>query len=152
MNSPGELSALFRRRGLKVTPQRQRIFEVLAESRVHPTAEAIYAAVRVELPTISLKTVYQTLNDLIALGELRQLNLGAGAARFDPNVAAHHHLVCLACDKVEDLYADFGRLQVPPGQERGFVVGHAEVVFRGLCATCKRKKRKKREIQQPPRP
>jgi Fe2+ or Zn2+ uptake regulation protein len=123
---------------LKVTPQRHRIFQALAENRAHPTAEAVYAAVRTELPTISLKTVYQTLNDLVALGELQQLELGTGAARFDPNAAGHHHLVCARCGKVEDLYADFGHLQVPPGQEHGFTVRTAEVVFRGLCASCRK--------------
>ncbi len=58
------------------------------------------------MPTISLRTVYQTLNDLAAMGELVQLELGTGSARFDPNLDAHHHLVCDRCGKVLDVDVD----------------------------------------------
>jgi Fe2+ or Zn2+ uptake regulation protein len=137
MRSPEELTALFRTRSLKVTPQRQCIFRVLHGNATHPTAEAVYAAACAEMPTISLKTVYQTLNDLAAMGEIALLDLGTGAGRFDPNVEAfHHHLVCEQCGKVRDLFADFGHLDVPAAERQGFTVGSAEVVFRGRCATC----------------
>ena len=136
MKSPAELTALFRARGLKVTPQRQCIFRVLHGTGVHPTAESVFGAVRVEMPTVSLKTVYQTLNDLAAMGEIQQLDLGTGSTRFDPNTDAHHHLVCTRCGKVRDLYADFSHVRVPPRRRQGFTIGGAEVVFRGLCDTC----------------
>ena len=58
---------------------------------VHPTAESVYAAVSAEMPTISLRTVYQTLNDLAAMGELSLLDVGTGSTRFDPNLDPHHH-------------------------------------------------------------
>ena len=97
VKSVAELTELFRARGLKVTPQRQCIFKALHGNGAHPTAEALYATARAEMPTIALKTVYQTLNDLAAMGEIQQLDLGTGATRFDPNVDAHHHLVCGGC-------------------------------------------------------
>ena len=138
MRTPEELTERFRARGLKVTPQRQCIFRHLHGSDVHPTAESVHAAVRAEMPTISLRTVYQTLNDLAEMGELQQLDLGTGSSRFDPNVEhAHHHLVCTECGKVRDLFADFSGVTVPRGQARGFVVGSAEVVFRGVCDGCR---------------
>ena len=141
MKSVAELTELFRARGLKVTPQRQCIFRVLHGNDVHPTAEAVYAAARAEMPTIALKTVYQTLNDLAAMGEIQQLDLGTGAARFDPNVDAHHHLVCTRCGKVRDLYADYPALTVPSRQRQGFTIGSAEIVFRGRCAECETTRR-----------
>ncbi len=136
MRSPDELTAAFRERGLRVTPQRQAIFGVLYGSERHPTAEWVHEAVRVDLPTVSLKTVYQTLNDLAAMGELHQLHLGPGSARFDPNDAPHHHLVCESCGAVVDLHADFTNLQVPEGLGHGFLVSSTEIVFRGRCAEC----------------
>ena len=137
MKSVAELTELFRQQGLKMTPQRQCIFRVLAGNGAHPTAESVYAAARAEMPNMSLKTVYQTLNDLAAMGEIQQLDLGTGSSRFDPNVDAHDHLVCVRCGKVRDLYAEFGGLSVPARQRQGFTVGSAEVVFRGLCDTCR---------------
>jgi hypothetical protein len=64
VKSVEELTALFRRCGHKVTAQRQCIFRVLQGDLSHPTAESVYEAARAEMETISLKTVYQTLNSL----------------------------------------------------------------------------------------
>ena len=135
MRSPAELTVLFRERGLKVTPQRQCIFRVLDGNDVHPTAESVYAAAAAEMPTISLKTVYSTLNDLAAMGEILQLDLGTGSARFDPNTDGHHHLVCTRCGKVRDVYAA-ARVRVPHDQLDGFTIDTTEVVLRGLCDPC----------------
>jgi len=132
---PAELTEMFRARGLKVTPQRQCIFRVLHGTEAHPSAEAVYAAASAEMPTISLKTVYQTLNDLAGMGEIQQLDLGTGSSRFDPNVEAHHHLVCTGCGSVRDLYLS-SRLRVPADQIGDFTVATTEVVFRGLCGAC----------------
>jgi Fe2+ or Zn2+ uptake regulation protein len=121
-----------------VTPQRQCIFRVLHADETHPTAEAVYEAVRQEMETISLKTVYQTLHELSEIGELDVLDLGTGSARFDPGVESrHHHLVCVECGKVRDLHVDFSHVKVPKSSAAGFSVGPAEVVFRGLCDTCR---------------
>jgi Fe2+ or Zn2+ uptake regulation protein len=131
------LTQQFRARGLKVTPQRQSIFRVLSSASDHPTAESVYAAVSAEMPTISLRTVYQTLNDLAAMGELNALDVGTGSTRFDPNLEPHHHLVCDVCGRVDDLHADFPGVAVPRRPEtRGFEVTATEIVFRGRCATC----------------
>ncbi len=136
MKDPDELTEAFRRQGLKVTPQRQCIFRALHRNRDHPSAEAVYEAVRAEMPTISLRTVYQTLNDLAGMGELRQLSFGTGSARFDPNGEPHHHLVCDRCGKVTDVYTDTSGLELAPGERQGFTVTTTQVVFRGTCAEC----------------
>lgn len=133
------LTEQLRAQGLKVTPQRQSIFRALERSSVHPTAEAIYATVSAEMPTISLRTVYQTLNDLARMGELSTLDVGTGSTRFDPNLEPHHHLVCEACGRIEDVHADFPDVAVPAGGGEGtagFRVTTTEIVFRGRCAAC----------------
>lgn len=136
MKSPSELTEAFRAQGLKVTPQRQRIFAALHDNPDHPTAEAVYAVVSADMPTISLRTVYQTLNDLAAMGELVQLDLGTGSSRFDPNLDGHHHLVCDRCGKVLDIEADTAGLEIPQDRRHGFVIDTTQVVFRGTCADC----------------
>ncbi|HXR54424.1 MAG TPA: Fur family transcriptional regulator [Acidimicrobiales bacterium] len=138
MRSPEELTDLFRVNGRKVTAQRQCIFRALQGNVTHPSAEAVYEAVRSEMGTISLKTVYQTLYELAELGEVATLDLGTGAVRFDPNVEdQHHHLVCRNCGKVRDLHVDFEGLEVPSAAAQGYAVSSAEVVFRGLCEDCR---------------
>jgi Fe2+ or Zn2+ uptake regulation protein len=134
VKTPDELTDRFRSEGLKVTPQRQAVFRVLHGSTVHPTAESVHAAVVRDLPMVSLRTVYQTLNDLTAMGELGQLDVGLGSARFDPNLDPHHHLVCDRCGRVEDVAVDVLEASVPAAG--GFRVTRTEVVFRGQCADC----------------
>src|SRR6266567_358033 len=137
MKTPEELTELFRARGLKVTPQRQAIFRIVhdtarrSRTSTHPSAESVYAVASRDMPTMSLRTVYQTLNDLAAMGEIQALDLGTGSARFDPNLDAHHHLVCDVCGRVDDIYADAREVRVPNPQRHGFTITATEVVFRG---------------------
>ncbi len=137
MKTPDELSVLFRSHGLRVTPQRQRIFQILAQSSTHPTAELVFAQVRQDMTTISLKTIYDVLNELVELGEIQQLDFGEGARRFDPTTAQHHHLICERCGQVRDIFAAFRDVQIPSSQRYGFSIRNAEVTFRGFCEQCK---------------
>ncbi|HEX7096663.1 MAG TPA: Fur family transcriptional regulator [Acidimicrobiales bacterium] len=139
MKSPDELTELFRARGLKLTPQRQCIFRVLHRmAGLHPNAEAVHAAVVEELPTVSLKTVYQTLNDLTAMGELNHIDLGTGSGRFDTALDPHHHFVCDGCGRVWDIYGDFTEVRMPEAHAAGFRVSSTDIVFRGQCESCAR--------------
>jgi Fe2+ or Zn2+ uptake regulation protein len=139
MRTPAELTELFRANGRNVTPQRQCIFRALQGNETHPTAESVHEKVRAEMETISLKTVYQTLHDLVELGEISPLDVGTGAVRFDPNVErSHHHLVCRSCGKVRDVFVDLPGVELPTGLAQGYDVERGEVVFRGLCSSCRR--------------
>jgi Fe2+ or Zn2+ uptake regulation protein len=136
VRSPAELTEAFRARGLKITPQRQCIFRIVHGNAAHPTAEVVYAAAAAEMPSISLRTVYQTLNDLADMGEIQHLDLGTGSYRFDPNVDDHHHLVCEACGLIRDVSVDTSVLALPPDVLDGFAVRTVDVVVRGRCAAC----------------
>lgn len=135
MLSPAELTATFRERGLKVTPQRQLLFRLLHDNETHPTAEALFAQASDLMPGISLRTVYQTLNDLTEMGELRALQFAGASTRFDPNVADHHHAHCDVCGALCDVYVD-DVMTLPVHGLGGFRPNAASVVFNGTCATC----------------
>ena len=137
MKTTEQLTDLFRERGLRVTPQRQAIFRLLHGNDSHPTVESIYESAREGMPTISLKTVYQTVHDLEAMGEVELLDIGTGSIRVDPNVEhAHQHLVCTRCGTVRDVLLDIADLRVPSRYRRRFTVEAVEVVFRGVCEDC----------------
>ena len=135
VQSPIELTAAFRAQGLKITPQRQLLFRLLHGNAAHPSAEALFEVASEQMPGISLRTVYQTLTDLVAMGELRQLSIDGGSSRFDPNVDDHHHVVCRVCGDVRDVYVDPDALT---GDLDGFHVESTDIVFRGRCASCAR--------------
>ena len=136
MHSPAELTVAFRAKGCKITPQRQLLFRLLHENTAHPSAEVLYALAHAQMPGISLRTVYQTLNDLAEMGELHVLEFGTGAARFDPNVGDHHHLVCDRCGEVRDVDVPGADRLAPHGGAHGYVGATAHVVFRGTCPSC----------------
>jgi len=137
MKTVDELTERFRASGLRVTPQRQAIFGLLQGNVEHPTVESLYDAARAGMPTISLKTVYQTVHDLEEMGEVVLLDVGTGSVRVDPNVEdAHHHLICTECGKVRDVLVDVADLTIPARDRRGFTVDDVEVHFRGVCDEC----------------
>ena len=84
---------LFRQNGLKITPQRRVILEVLTRDDSHPTADEIYQRVLSMMPDVSRTTVYNTLRELVALGELVEVHgLSEGGMRYDADAGVHHHL------------------------------------------------------------
>ena len=101
--------------GLRVTPQRQAIFRLLARRR-HATRRSSRSTRRPapRCRRSRCKTVYQTVHDLEAMGEVELLDVGTGSVRVDPNVEhAHHHLVCTRCGTVRDVLVDVADLRVP---------------------------------------
>lgn len=137
MTPVDELTTRFRGQGLRVTPQRQVIFRLLDGNVEHPTVEALYEAARSEMPTISLKTVYQTVHELEDLGEVHLLHVGTGSVRVDPNVEhPHQHMICTQCGRVRDVVVDVAPLSVPVRAREGFAIDDVQVHFRGVCAEC----------------
>jgi len=131
-----ETAELLHRRGLRATPQRQVIVKAVRSLGGHVTAESVFEQVRSELPSISLKTVYETLHSLVAVGELQELILGVGPTHFDTIVRPHHHLICLNCNRIQDI--DPVECIIPPQQRRGFSVVRTEVTVWGRCPFCKK--------------
>ena len=127
-----------RSRGMRITPQRRAIAEVLVGEHVHLTAEDVLAQARVGLPELSQATVYATLTELVALGEVQEIATGDGRRRFDPNVGhAHHHLVCTACGAIRDVApVGLDAIEVPEDDLGGYTLTRADITFRGLCPDC----------------
>ncbi|OYT70193.1 MAG: transcriptional repressor [Chloracidobacterium sp. CP2_5A] len=130
-----DVTDLIRARGLKLTPQRLAIVEYLQACSGHPTAEDVWKAVNAKFPMASRATVYNTLNWLREselLSEIQQ----DGVARFDPNLDPHHHFVCRACGRVEDVdydaVAPWPQCTLP---DRHVIEGF-DLTLRGLCANC----------------
>src|SRR5476651_2257429 len=77
--------------GLRSTPQREVVYEVLLKKRDHPTADEVFARVKSGLPTISLATVYNCLETLVQCNLVRAVNFERGPTRYCPNLRPHAH-------------------------------------------------------------
>ena len=127
-------------RGWRLTAQRRAIAGTFEGHSVHLTAEDVLARARAQVPEVSQATVYNTLNELVRLGELREVDGIGRARRYDPNtVSAHHHLLCDSCDRIVDVFPE-GDLEatLPSDARHGFSGLQAEVVYRGTCPDCAR--------------
>src|SRR5438128_12125911 len=89
--------------GIRVTPQRLAVYEVLRESGDHLSAETIFQRVRATQPSLSLATVYRTLEMLRDAGLAVEGRLGDSRNFYETNVEPHFHLVCIDCHTVRDL-------------------------------------------------
>ncbi len=140
MPSLETLIALLRQHGLKITPQRRFILELLAEDDSHPTAEELYRRVSAAMPTVSRATVYNTLHELVTLGALTEVqDLTENRLRYDTHTGIHHHLFCTRCHTLVDLYHDFDTLHLTPEEAAGYQILKHQVTFYGLCPQCQQR-------------
>jgi Fur family transcriptional regulator, stress-responsive regulator len=115
------------------------VAEVLAGEHIHLTADAVYSRAQLLLPEISLATVYNTLNELVDMGEVMEISTGDGPKRYDPNTtAAHHHLYCVGCGALRDVNPEgTDTLELSDREKHGFEVLDVDIVFRGRCPDCR---------------
>ena len=131
-----------RARDWRLSAQRRTVAEVLVGDHVHLTAEEVHDLARKRLPEISRATVYNTLNELVSMGELLVVDVVDGPKRYDPNVTAvHDHLVCDRCRAIRDVPRTVPLPPVAEDARGGFLVTGAEVTYRGLCPDCLRRSR-----------
>ena len=127
-----ELADALRARGLRMTPQRQRVLDAV-RSLGHATPEEISAS----LSDVDVATVYRAVQLLESLGLVAHTHLGHGAPSYRPAEDEHIHVVCHDCGQVVDAPpglagALVGRLR----DERGFTVDLAHFTVFGQCAEC----------------
>ena len=140
MEAAPALLERLRDRGWRITPQRRAVAQVLAGDHIHLTAEEVHERARAVLPEVSLATVYNTLRELVEMGEVLEVRVGTGPSRYDPNVGTtHHHLVCTVCHRLVDVQpAGVEALGLPPDERHGYVLDEIDITFRGRCPSCVR--------------
>lgn len=133
-----QVSDYLKSKGIRPSVQRIAILRYLIEHPVHPTAEEIHAGLVAEMPSLSLTTVYNTLNCLVAAGsDVAMLTHDSRNTRFDFVREPHAHLYCRSCGAVIDVTLTETQL---PGMscDAGFQVENVDVCYRGLCRNCRK--------------
>jgi Fur family transcriptional regulator, stress-responsive regulator len=130
-------AAQLRAAGMRVTAPRLATLDWLA---VHPhaTAEQVADGVRRRLGSVSTQAIYDVLHACTQTGLLRRIEPAGHPARYETRTKDnHHHLVCRACGRTEDVDCVVGVAPcLEPSASAGFAIDEAEVVFWGLCPEC----------------
>jgi Fur family peroxide stress response transcriptional regulator len=117
--------------GLRSTPQREVIYNVLLRKRDHPTAEDVFARAKPDMPMLSLATVYNCLETLVQCNLVKAVNFERGPTRYCPNLHPHAHFHDEAGVTHDiDLPAEVLD-QVKAVLPAGFEASSVEIIFRG---------------------
>jgi Fe2+ or Zn2+ uptake regulation protein len=127
-----------REKGVKVTPQRIAIINYLQNNLNHPDVEEIYNHVLEEYPTISLATIYNTLDKLEEINEVVKLKItDDNKVNYDYKKKPLHHFYCKKCGNIfdVDIVCDYAKMLVVQGHKIDEVHGY----FKGICSKCNKK-------------
>ena len=137
METKGYVEVL-RESGLRVTPQRIAICDFLTHSDDHPTAQGIYSELKPHFPSLSLATVYNTLDVLVGVGFVNVLgSIGDDRVHFDANLSPHINLACLRCHEIVDIVSDrVNHVDAEITGRFGYKILGSRILYYGYCSEC----------------
>jgi len=125
--------------GYRITKHRRAIIEFIAERKDHPSVRWVFNKIKSKEPGITLSTVYNTINLLVEMNALKELEFDETDNRYDTNLTPHLNLVCTICGSITDFEY---KLPVNPKKiqsTEGFVTLDYRIEYRGICSNCQRK-------------
>ena len=120
--------------------KRDAILHCVRSTDAHPSAEWVYEHVKIQVPDISLATVYRNLSLFKEQGLITSLGTVKGVERFDGNTEPHVHFICTQCGSVLDL----PEISVPEelnsavARSSGGRVDNCQLSFTGICGKCRK--------------
>lgn len=129
---------------LRLTPQRRHVYDELMGGSDHPTATDVFIRVQKRMPSISLATVYNCLETMVAHGLVQAVHVDREPTRFCPNLKDHGHFICTVCEHVYDIElpkVDRFLSKLPAGT----VIKQQNLTLRGFCANCSTKEKSEKK-------
>ena len=119
--------------------QREAILDILKKSYSHPTADEIYNDVKIELPNISLGTVYRNLDELVKSGIIKKIPT-TSKDRFDYMKSNHCHAICSECGHVHDIEINFNSNEMMNEifAQSKIASNPKDIIIMGICNGCQK--------------
>jgi Fur family ferric uptake transcriptional regulator len=133
-----DVEQLLRSNGVQVTAQRIAIMSAVS-ANPHTTADELHEVVRADIGSVSRQAVYDSLGLLSEKNLIRRIQPNGSAARYEDRVGDnHHHVICRACGVTNDVDCAVGYTPCLTAEDdHGFEIDEAEVIYWGLCPTCR---------------
>ena len=128
------------RRGLKLTAEREAVFEELFARHEHFEADELLVRLRARHKKISRATIYRTLELLVDSGIVGRVRIGESGYRYERLRAGEHHdhLICTECGRVLEFYEPrIESLQEEVCERYGFLALSHSHQMRGICRQCR---------------
>ncbi len=135
-----DVKDLFKEKGLRITPQRLEIWNIVKKMDTHPATEDVFELVRKRFSNISFDTVYRTLTLFEKFGIIKKVHYFTNRTLYDTNLAPHHHFVCMRCRKIIDFtWEDMDNTDIPEYVKSMGKPDSIYVEIRGICKECLKK-------------
>lgn len=128
-----QITAIFKQKGLRATPQRIAVYKYLLDNRIHPDAEQIYNSVVSAHPSFSRTTVYNCVQTLQEKGLIKAVTIDSNRIHYDANIEMHGHFICKKCSKIFDFNVDC----IKHSNIDDFDIECSDVYYSGVCPECK---------------
>jgi Fur family peroxide stress response transcriptional regulator len=141
LESDSTIINALRKRGYRATSQRIAICRVAMSNHEHPSARNIHRDVRKLHPTVSLATVYKTLQVLRDNHLVQELAFAQTETRFDANVRPHVNVLCLQCGRISDVddQSVTNLVSTVASRSKFTVTGQRFDIY-GICEKCAKKR------------
>lgn len=138
-----KLKYYLKEKGIKPTYQRLRILGYMSENgKNHPNVEMIYEKLQSEIPTISMTTIYNTLNTFFKKGLVCPVTITGTEVRYDFNTYSHHHFLCKKCGRIIDIDVKCPFAERSKSSVCGHQIEEVHGYFKGICRDCLKKGKK----------
>ncbi len=135
MNNHAATVEILKENDVRVTPQRLAVVDYLEENHIHPSAEMIFQAIKPRFPSLSLATVYNTLDVLERAGKVLKISIaGNPKVYFEYNTDFHCHFYCKKCFKLYDIFIEYPYEYLKVIEDHK--IEETNIHFKGTCKDC----------------
>ena len=134
-----EIIQQLKQAGLKITPQRQAVIEILVEhGSLHPGASFIHDKAKERRRSLSLSTTYSILDEFSRLGIIKKLQFDRMENRYEGNPMEHINLICERCGRITDYHISSPVDWRKTEENTGFSIRDTRLECYGYCEKCQR--------------
>lgn len=128
---------LIRNKGLRVTPARVAVLNVLSEAQEPLDIASILQQISRRRIDADQATIYRIVENFIKKDLISRLQFQEKRFFYEAKREEHHHAICTNCGKIEDVSkCNIGRLENEIEKKSGFNVKSHSLEFYGICNGC----------------
>ena len=124
---------------MRYSKQRELVYEIIAGTKDHYSADEIFEVASRKMPEIGIATVYRNVNQLTDIGRVRRIKGIDGVDHYDATTMIHPHFLCRCCGRVYDAKIPYDAVVNELQSHIDDAIEDVEIILKGVCNKCKEK-------------